>query len=104
MKELHFAMATEAFFGGKDRLSFLASGEDPFQDGAAMREPIFYGGEPAYSFQYRTLTQVKYEADDDWLVKTRGFTIADALAVTKAISDFHSVAFLSSVGNANTGS
>lgn len=89
MEELHFAMATEAFFGGKDRLSFLASGEDPFQDGAAMREPIFYGGESAYNFQYQTLTQLKYEADDDWLMKTRGFTTADALTVTKAISDFH---------------
>jgi DNA-binding protein len=89
MQELHHAMAVEAFFGGKDWQALMASGKDPFQDGAAMREPIFYGGESAYNFQYKVLTQLKYEGDDNWLVKTRGFTIADALAVAKAIGDFH---------------
>ncbi|CAH0270268.1 hypothetical protein SRABI05_03746 [Agrobacterium fabrum] len=89
MGELHFTMAKEAFFGGSDRMSFLASGEDPFQKGAAMREPIFYGGESAYNFQYKALTQLKYGADDGWLKETRGFSIAEALAVTKAINDVH---------------
>lgn len=89
MQELHHAMAAEAFFGGKDWHALFAAGKDPFQDGAAMREPIFYGGESAYNFQYKALTQLKYEADDGWLAKMRGFRIADALAVTKAIGDFH---------------
>ncbi|MCZ3378432.1 SEC-C metal-binding domain-containing protein [Rhizobium sp. AG207R] len=89
MKELHHSMMAEAFFSGKDWHALFAAGRDPFQDGAAMREPIFYGGESAYNFQYEALTQLKYEADDGWLVKMRGFRIADALAVTKAIGDFH---------------
>ena len=89
MQELHHAMAAGAFFGGKDWQALFAVGKDPFQDGAAMREPIFYGGESAYNFQYKALTQLKYQADDGWLVKMRGFRITDALAVTKAIGDFH---------------
>lgn len=89
MQELHHAMVAEAFFGGKDWHALFAAGKDPFQDGAAMREPIFYRGESAYNFQYKALTQLKYEADDGWLAKIRGFIVADALAVTKAIGDFH---------------
>lgn len=89
MKELHHAMMTGAFFGGKDWATLLAEGRDPFDDGAAMREPIFYGGESAYNFQYEALTTPKYGADDSWLVGKRGFSITDALTVTKAIGEGH---------------
>ena len=88
MQELHHAMAAEAFFGGRD-LAGLLAGRDPFQDGAAMREPIFYGGESAYNFQYKALTELKYRADQGWLERTRGFNIAEALLVAKAIGEFH---------------
>lgn len=88
MQELHHAMAAEAFFGGRD-LAGLLAGRDPFQDGAAMREPIFYGGESAYNFQYKALTELKYAADEEWLERTRGFSITEALLVAKAIGDYH---------------
>lgn len=89
MGELHHAMMRGAFFGGKDWAALLAEGRDPFDDGAAMREPIFYGGESAYNFQYEALTVPKYGADDPWLVCERGFSITDALIVIKAIGEGH---------------
>src|SRR5215472_2772 len=46
--------------------------------GAALREPIFYGGESAYGFQYRDLAEKKYKADDPWLLSRMGFSISDA--------------------------
>jgi hypothetical protein len=55
--------------------------------GATLREPIFYGGESAYSFQYRELVTEKYGADDEWLVTKRGFTIVQAQAVARALCD-----------------
>ncbi|MDK9698405.1 MAG: hypothetical protein OEL76_18690 [Siculibacillus sp.] len=89
MSELHHAMALNAFLGGKDCAALLTEGRDPFDDGAAMREPIFYGGESAYNFQYEATTALKYNSDNHWLADARGFSIADALAVTKAIGEGH---------------
>lgn len=89
MSELHHAMAMNAFLGGMDWAALLTEGRDPFDDGAAMREPIFYGGEAAYNFQYEAITALKYSSDDHWLADARGFSIADALAVTKAIGEGH---------------
>lgn len=61
---------------------------NPFLAPGAMREPIFYGAESAYSFQYRDLAPVKYARDADWLRENKGFTIADAQAVVKSILVF----------------
>jgi hypothetical protein len=60
--------------------------DDPFWGAGALREPIFYAGESAYGFQYRTLAVEKYQADDDWLVANKGFTIQQAIAVAEAIA------------------
>jgi len=43
--------------------------------GKFIREPIFYGGESAYSFQYRDLAPLKYNADADWLRRRRGIDL-----------------------------
>ena len=87
MNELHHAMMASAFFGGKDWAALHAEGKTPFDDASAMREPIFYGGESAYDFQYEELTLLKYQADDAWLSDRRGFATAEALTVAKAIRD-----------------
>ncbi len=50
-----------------------------------MREPIFYGGEGAFSFQNVDFAANKYAADDDWLIANRGASIGDMVAVTDAI-------------------
>lgn len=53
--------------------------------GMSMREPIFYGTESAYSFQYRDFLPAKYEADDTWLVEKMGFTICEAQQVARTM-------------------
>ncbi|MEI9815154.1 MAG: hypothetical protein WDO18_22010 [Acidobacteriota bacterium] len=58
------------------------------QSGEFLREPIFYGGESAYSFQYRDLARRKYAADDPWLKEKKGFTIDDASKVVESITRF----------------
>ncbi len=58
---------------------------NPFQSGAVLREPIFYGGESAHTFQYRDLSIKKYSRDDKWLNANMGFTVAEAVAVVRAI-------------------
>jgi hypothetical protein len=85
MDELHRAMMASAFLEGKDWAALHAEGKSPFDGAAAMREPIFYGGDSAYDFQYEELTPLKYQADDPWLLNNRGFVIADAMAVARAI-------------------
>lgn len=54
--------------------------------GSAMREPIFYGGESAYGFQYRDLAEKKYGADDPWLLANMRFSIGDARKVVAAVA------------------
>lgn len=58
----------------------------PFLRGDVLREPIFYGGESAYSFQYRDLALARYAKDDDWLLARKGFRIADGHAVAGALT------------------
>jgi hypothetical protein len=53
--------------------------------GAFLREAIFYGAESAYVFQYQDLARIKYQADEAWLLETKGFSIAAACDVVNAI-------------------
>ncbi len=86
MDELHRAMMTSSLLGEKDWAALHAEGKSPFDSASAMREPIFYGGESAYDFQYEALTSLKYQADDAWLLGNRGFVTSEALTVVKAIN------------------
>lgn len=52
-----------------------------FGSGAVLREAIFYGGESAYSFQYRELAVEKYSRDVDWLRANKGFDMHAARGV-----------------------
>lgn len=89
LEEMHQAMAG-AIFAGLDIKEILEKKVDfnPFNQGNALREPIFYGGESAYSFQYRDLSLKKYAADDEWLKKNRGFEIQTAHDVVVAVEKF----------------
>lgn len=83
LKDLHLTML--APFDADFRAA-LASGQgNPFTAPGAMREPIFYAGESAYSFQYRDLAPKKYKRDEDWLKRNKGFAIEDAKKVVQAI-------------------
>ena len=66
----------------------LLEGETRSSKGAAMREPIFYGGDAAYYFQYRDLAGPKYRADDEWLEANKGFRIDEVCQIADAIGRF----------------
>lgn len=86
LKELHEAMAAAS---SKDFAAALKDPSiNPFASAEAMREPIFYAAESAYSFQYRDLAPLKYARDADWLRQHKGFTIDEARQVVKAILTF----------------
>lgn len=65
----------------------IKGGFDPFASGDSLREPIFYGSESAYGFQYRDFSVRKYQKDDEWIKKTKDFSIHTAREVVKAICD-----------------
>lgn len=70
LAELHQAIAAAA----KKNISLANAtepGHNPFIPGEVLREPIFYSGESAYSFQYRDLAPRKYRADAAWLIQNK---------------------------------
>jgi hypothetical protein len=85
------AFQTMAGTAGSDRI-------DPFNTAEGLREPIFYGGESAYNFQYEELARRKYSSDEEWLKSHSGFSIAEAIVVSRAIGDLQ-VEKLHSLGN-----
>ena len=84
LRELHSSMQ-KPWFEGWDIESGVSPSQDPFANAASMREPIFYGGESAYPFQYRDFARLKYRADDDWLETNRGFGIEEAVQIVDAL-------------------
>lgn len=58
---------------------------NPFTNGSVLRETIFYGGEAAYNFQYRDLSETKYRKDDDWFIRNKGFSVSQGIEVITAI-------------------
>jgi len=85
LEELHKAIA-QSFFAGYDLNEAAEKHLNPFARGEALREPIFYNGESAYSFQYRDFSQRKYAADNDWLRLNKGFSIEAARDVVQAVA------------------
>ena len=84
LAEIHHAMT--ASFGDIDPAKIAEEGFNPFTSGAALREPIFYCSESAYSFQYRDFSPAKYTKDDPWLIANKGFSIQEAHNVVFAVS------------------
>jgi len=60
---------------------------NPFRCGRFLREPIFYGPESAYDFQYRDFSRQKYENDNDWMKSNKGFSIEEAIETVSCISE-----------------
>ena len=60
---------------------------DVFSRGHALREPIFYGGESAYAFQYHDFAVPKYRRDNQWLLANKGFLIEEARQVVLSIQE-----------------
>ena len=86
LKELHYSMSA-TMMNGLEFSKKTTSESNSINNGSVLREPIFYGGESAYSFQYRDFSLEKYCNDDDWLISNKGFSIKDAHKVVQSISE-----------------
>ncbi|EIK60149.1 YecA family protein [Pseudomonas lactis] len=84
MSELHDAM-TGLMIGELMPQAQQGIAMSDIWKGAVMKEPIFYGTESAYSFQYRDFFAEKHAQDDDWLVRAMAFSSAQALQVASAM-------------------
>jgi hypothetical protein len=92
LQELHDALGRPMWQAIADGVKRKQTGEHVdeasiFSGATVLREPIFYGAESAYSFQYAALALRKYGADDGWLRAHRGFGIQDAHDVVIAAKD-----------------
>lgn len=85
LHELHGTL-TRPWMEGWDLEAGKTPTVDPFANAAGLREPIFYGGEAAYNFQYEDLARDKYHADNNWLEANKGFRIEDAKDICAALS------------------
>jgi SEC-C motif len=84
LEEIHQSFF-ESFFAKLNPNDVADQGFNPFTSGAVLREPIFYGAESAYNFQYRDLSPPKYTRDNDWMIANRGFSIQEARDVVNAV-------------------
>lgn len=84
MEELHHSLFSPMHATLHDSV-LAGTGTHEIWQGKVMREPIFYGPESAYSFQYRDLLPEKYRGDDEWLIKNKAFSIDQAQAIAHAI-------------------
>jgi hypothetical protein len=101
LKEFHEAMLAPT--AEEFRKAILSGATaNPFESGESLREPIFYSGESAYSFQFRDLSVPKYQADDAWLEKNKGFTIQVARDVVHAIVKLQNNKFTSIIAHLAT--
>lgn len=75
---------------------------DPWRTGDALREPIFYGGEAAFPFQYCDFAAEKYAADDPWLVTNTGASIGEMIAVAKAITELQTAKMTTAMREGHT--
>lgn len=84
MEELHNAMSYPMFAAMFEAANSGGAPPNPWH-GPGMREPIFYGTESAYTFQYRDLAPEKYGADDEWMRENKGFTSGQARTIAKTM-------------------
>lgn len=84
LEEMHHSMCA-VLLASSDPQKVADKEFNPLTSGAVLREPIFYGGESAYSFQYRDLSPRKYANDDEWLKANKGFSIQAAQDVVYAV-------------------
>ena len=88
LQELHGCF--NAFNMGALKAAIEKGGDfNPFANGEAMREPIFYSGESAYIFQYFEFAKSRYQNDNLWLQANMGFSIDEAYSIFKAMEKLH---------------
>lgn len=93
LEELHHALSG-GWLEGLTAEAIASRSFNPFERAEALREPIFYGGESAYNFQYVELAARRYGADAAWLQEHRGYSIAEAALVARAVERVHAAKFI----------
>jgi len=78
----------QSMFLGFDLEKSIQEDANPFQEAKNLREPIFYGGESAYIFQYRDLALKRYSKENNWFLQNKGYSVADAYKVISQIGKF----------------
>lgn len=68
----------------------------------SLREPIFYGGESAYQFQYRDFSTLRYDNDRTWFKQNVGFSPADSSLIVKSINDLIAKNVLAAIADCRT--
>ena len=69
-----------------DQANRLAAAYDDWMlSGQGLIEPIFYGGEGGYIFQYLEMAAKRYEADESWLQDNVGFGFPAILEISNAL-------------------
>lgn len=96
LDEIHKSMTSELFSGLTPEM-ISEEKFNPFSEGSALREPMFYGGESAYMFQYRDLSELKYAKDDDWFKKNKGFSNNQVREIIKCIGDLQNEKIISTI-------
>lgn len=93
LEELHHSLSG-AWLQGFTAEAVASGSFNPFERAEALREPIFYGGESAYNFQYVELAGRRYAADAAWPQDHRGYSIAEAAMVARAVERVHAEKFI----------
>ena len=82
LEELHLSLtlfmppSSSREADAQDKLAdILQKYQDWMNSGKGMVEPIFYGGEGAYAFQYLEMASKKYAADEQWIQENKGASI-----------------------------
>ena len=60
------------------------------ESGLGMREPIFYGGDGAYPFQYLEMASARYALDKDWIQMNVGIDFEEIREVASALGQLFS--------------
>lgn len=79
MEELHDSMfnVSKIDYSNFDNFSFAELG--------LIREAVFYSGEGAFKHQYRDLSLIRYEKDNAWLEKNKGFRVEECVEIISYI-------------------
>jgi len=89
LDELHKSIEAGGHEAFLSALKSSAKGDEektnPLSSGSILREAIFYGGESAFPFQYKSLARERYAEDRQWLQTQKGFDIDEACEVLSAI-------------------
>lgn len=85
LRELHDTMLNIEDMFKFDENGNFDKNFNPLSKGSFLREPIFYGGESAYNFQYKELSKIKYQQDEAWFITNRGYSLDQLFKVVDGL-------------------